>query len=266
MGRIIKEYEVASRQRSDLEESAEVLELKKKLEAEPYNDELWMELGLAYAKQRLYRDACDAYSMAVANNPFCGIYHRHRAHRYLSCWRFEDACADFVTAARLIPDNWDVWYHLGLSYFLLKDYEKAMEAYWKCYELTGDQDENLVAITDWSWITLNRLGRKEEAKVLLERIHDDTEYGENYAYFQRLKMYKGEIKPEELMPKDWASADPLNVVTMGFGLANYYHEIGNQEKYVEMLRLVLDKCKDDMYMAFGYLAAMVDAEGLGITV
>lgn len=264
MGTIIKEYEVASRKHSDLELSEAAIELKKQVEADPYNDELWMKLGLAYADQKLYRDACDAFTMAVANNPFCGIYHRHRAHRYLSCWRFEDACADFVTASRLIPDNWDVWYHLGLSYFLLRDYKKAAEAYQHCYELSYD-DGSLIAVTDWYWITLNRLGRKEEADKLLACIHDDMDYGENFAYFQRLRMYQGKIEPEALMPEDLSTATLLNIITMGFGLANYYREKGCQKKYEEILRLVLEKGKDDMYMAFAYLASMVDADILGIS-
>lgn len=264
MGTIIKEYEVASRKRSDLELNEAAVALKRQVQTEPYNDELWMKLGLAYADQKLYRDACDAYSMAIAINPFCGIYHRHRAHRYLSCWRFEDACADFVTASRLIPENWDVWYHLGLSYFLLNDYEKAAEAYQQCYDLSYD-DGSLIAVTDWYWITLNRIGRKEEAAALLDRIHDDMDYGDNYAYFQRLRMYQGKLQPDELMPADLTTATSLNVITMGFGLANYYRELDNQDKYKEILHLVLEKGKDDMYMAFAYLASMVDADALGIS-
>ena len=140
--------------------------------------------------------------MAITCDPFNWEFYRHRAHRFLSCWRFQDAAADFTIASRLNTENWRVWYHLGLSWFLLRDYEKAVQAYKKCYDVTvGDKD--LIAITDWYWMTLKRLGRDAEAEELLKPIHENMQAGSNAAYHARLLMYKGLRKPEDLL-----SADP----------------------------------------------------------
>ena len=82
-----------------------VLAVDKKLAADRENGDLWMERGLRLADQQLMREAVEAFSKAISIDPFKGIYYRHRAHRYLSCWRFQDACADFTLASRLIPEN-----------------------------------------------------------------------------------------------------------------------------------------------------------------
>ena len=130
-----------------------------------------MKKGHALAKVSMMREAEECYAMAISCDPFNWEYYRHRAHRFLSCWRFEDAAADFVIASRLNPNDWNVFYHLGLSYFLLRDYAKAAKAYARCYELT-DADPELIAVTDWYYMTLKRLGNDEEAAKILARITD----------------------------------------------------------------------------------------------
>ena len=113
-----KTYQVETIERTENPLSDAVLAVDKKIAEDPKNADLWMERGLRLAEQQLMREAVEAFSKAISLDPFQGIYYRHRAHRYLSCWRFQDACADFTLASRLIPDNWDVWYHLGLSHYL----------------------------------------------------------------------------------------------------------------------------------------------------
>ena len=257
MGQIIHEYEVASRKRSDLEYSEAVREAMDKLEKNPNDGDLWMAKGLALAKQSLYREASECYSRAITIDPFKGIYYRHRGHRFLSCYRFEDACADFTLAGRLIPDNWDVWYHLGLSWFLLGDYEQALKAYKQCYDMSKE-DSKVIAISDWLWITLKRLGKEEFAQKVLDRIQEGMDAGDNIAYYNRLLMYKGLLKPDDLMSSDGTA---VNVITMGFGVANYHKIMGSEERYIELLKEVIQKGNDNnLIYAFGYLAAMVDLE------
>ena len=231
-------YETSSWERVSYEPDEELAALNAKIEADPENAGLWMEKGLVLAKNSLYREAGECYARAIAIEPFNGILYRHWAHRMLSQWRFEDACAGFALAARLIPDNWDVWYHLGLSYFLLGQYKKAAEAYQRCLELSTREDE-LIAVCDWYYMTELRLGDRAAAEKLLDNIHEDFDPGENTAYFRRLLMYKGVIKPEEVLPEDIHSLDPLQLITMGFGLSNYYYYNGEEEKSNEVLDMIL---------------------------
>lgn len=247
-----KSCQVETTERTQAVLSEKVLAAREKVSAEPGKADLWMELGLAYAGQGLMREAVEAYSKAISLDPFQGIYYRHRAHRYLSCWRFQDACADFTLASRLIPDNWDVWYHLGLSHYLLGEYEEAAKAYDVCYKMSRSEDK-LIAVSDWYWMTLQRLGRKEEAAAILERITDGMDYKDNLSYYLRLRFYKGEVEESELL-----NGDVLSIVTQGYGLSNYYRINGNPQKADEILDRVLSTGDEYMWYAFGYLAAMVD--------
>ena len=251
-----KTYQVETLERTEPIESERLSDVNTKLEKDPKNPDLWMEKGLAYASLGLMREAVEAYSRAICLNPFKGIYYRHRAHRYLSCWRFQDACADFTLASRLIPDNWDVWYHLGLSHYLLGEYEDAAEAYEVCYRLSPT-DDKLIAVSDWYWMTLKRLHREDDAARILSRITDDMDYGENLSYYLRLLFYQGKVGEKEL-----CSGDTLDIVTQGYGLSNYYRLSGNTEKADEYMEKVLQTGDEYMWYAFGYLAAMADKKNL----
>ena len=50
----------------------------------------------------------------------------------------------------------------------------------------------------------------------------------------------------------------LELVTMGFGLANYYYEIGEEAKGNEIILKVLEAGKNDAWSAFGYQAVLVE--------
>lgn len=253
-----QEYEVSSWERVQYTPDEDLKALEEKITADPDNSELWMKKGLKLADSSLYREAGECYAHAIALDPFNGILYRHWAHRMLSQWRFEDACAGFTIASRLIPENWDVWYHLGLSHFLLGEYEKAAAAYQRCLELSTKEDE-LIAVCDWYYMTELRLGDRAAAEKLLENIHEDFDPGDNTAYFRRLLMYKGIVKPEEVLPKDLSSLDALELITMGFGLSNYYYYNGEEEKSNQVLDMILKAGDEhDCYFAFGYLAAKVD--------
>lgn len=252
---LVKEYEVASWDRCKVRETDEIQHLREALKQSPYNGQLWMELGLALAKDSYMREAADCYSMAITCDPFQWEYYRHRAHRFLSCWRFQDAAADFTIASRLNPDDWNVWYHLGLSFFLLKDYDQAEAAYKRCYEMSTD-DKSLIAVTDWYWMTLKRLHKDEEAQAILDRITEGMDPEYNISYYNRLLLYKGLKNAEDVLDPNGTA---LDIVTAGFGVANYYRICGETEKADEMLHLVIRKGDETKnYFAFGYLAAMVD--------
>ena len=236
------------------------LDAKAAAEKNPTDPELWIKYGRALRRQSMHREAIDAYSMGISYNPFYPLLYRHKAHAYINTSRYAEAAADFEFAIRLDPSNVDCWYHLALSYFLLQDYERAEKVYKVCYKMS-DEDLDVISCTDWLWMTLRRLGKKEEAAKLLERITPDMEPGMVVSYHRRLLMYKGLIKPEELMTEN---PSDLDLVTMGFGLANYYYEIGNEEKGNELILKVLEAGKKDAWSAFGYQAALVEKKRRGL--
>lgn len=255
---IVKNYEVASWERCQIPADEALTQASAEVEKNPEDGNAWMRKGHAFARLSLMREAEECYAMAIARDPFNWEFYRHRAHRFLSCWRFQDAVADFTIASRLNPYDWNVFYHLGLSHYLLREYEKAAAAYKRCYELTED-DGSLIAVSDWYYMTLQKLGRQEEASALLSRITETMEPGDNTAYYARLLMYKGLKKPEELLSADPAVVAPLELITMGYGIGNYYLMNGEPEKgYAIMENVRKAGDENDYYFAFAYLASMVE--------
>ncbi|MCI8664340.1 MAG: tetratricopeptide repeat protein [Hungatella sp.] len=256
--KINQSYETASWERCEIPKDEQIEAAAAAVQKDPEDGDLWMKKGHAYARLSLMREAEECYALAIACNPFNWEYYRHRAHRMLSCWRFQDAAADFTIAARLNPDDWNVFYHLGLSFFLLRDYKRAAKAYRRCYELTDAQPE-LIAVSDWYYMTLKRLGWDEEAEKVLDRITEHMEPGDNTAYYARLLMYKGIKKPEELLSADPDKVTDLEIVTMGFGIGNYYLMQGEKEKGYEVMEQVIRSGdQSDCYFAFAYLASKVE--------
>ena len=253
-----RSYEVADPNPSTYTPDEELAAIEAKLAEDPDNAQLWMEKGLALAGAELYRESEECYAHAISLEPFNGILYRHMAHRMLSQWRFEDARAGFTIASRLIPDNWDVWYHLGLSHFLLRDYEKAAQAYQRCLELSREVDD-FIAVCDGYYMTERRLGNDEKALALLANVPDEGYEGENLDYFERTRMYKGILKPEDVFPEDFRTLDAIDIITRGFGVSNYYRMNGDVEKADAIVDAIIEAGDErECYFAFGYLAAMVD--------
>lgn len=258
---LVQAYQVMSWERNALPKDQNLEAIEAKIQKDPENAELYKEKGLCLAGLGYYREAAECYSKAISIDPFNWEYYRHRAHRFLSCGLFADGAADFTIASRLNPKDWNVFYHLGLSYFLLGMYEKADWAYTCCEALSRTADD-VVAVSDWHYLTLRRLGRDADAAKLLEKITPDMDVTDEVSgsYFQRLLLYKGLVKPEALFenvdPK--AGAD-LAVVTQGFGLANYYKLNGDTAKCEELLDRVIETAANSRwYSAFACLAAHVD--------
>ncbi len=250
--------------RSNLEFTDETKTIQKEIDKNPLSAELWMKKGLELAKQMHFREAIEAYSIGLSHNPFHALTLRHRGHRLISTYRFEEAAFDFELSSRLDPSNWNTWYHLGLAYYLIGDFERANKAYTRCLEMTKNDQEELVAIVDWKWLTLMRLGKVDEAKEVLNLVNKKTNPGENIAYKDRVLMYKGEIKLESILDSitdcEGSDFEDFELATQGYGVAMYYYFNGGKEKAFELLNRILKH--DTFWSAFGFIAAYQDIKRL----
>ena len=232
-------------------------------------------LGRRTAYLNCFREAIAIFSRGIEKHPEDIRLYRHRGHRYLSLREFDKAIADLETAARLIeekripdqvePDgdpnpqnvptstsHFNVYYHLGLARYLEGDFEGAARAYRECMKYSQGSDDRLVATSDWLYMTLRRLGRAEEAAAVLAPISAGLAVLENKAYWNRLLMYKGEKRPEELLgPKD----TPVDLATYGYGVANWYLYNGERQRAREIFEKVV---AGPQWNAFGYIAAEVE--------
>jgi tetratricopeptide (TPR) repeat protein len=234
---------------------------------------IWVGRRLGYLWR--YQDAIEMFSRGVAAHPNDPQMYRHRGHRFITVRRFDDAIADFEKAAALIkgtkdeiePDgqpnaagkprstlHFNIWYHLGLAYYLKGDFEKALNAYNECMKVSNN-DDSVTATSDWLWMTLMRLNRKADAAKVLERITPKMDILENGSYHRRLLMYKGLEKPEALL--DPANADGLTLATQGYGVGNWHLVTGNRQRAREIFEKVVG---GPNWSAFGYIAAEADLQ------
>jgi tetratricopeptide (TPR) repeat protein len=239
-----------------------VLELDKQLESEPHNAMLWYKRGLFLGDERLMHDAIHSLSRSIALDPFCGIYYRWRGHRHINISQIPEACADLVVASRLIPDNWDVWYHLGLTHVLLGNYELAQLAYRKCAKVPTERASNIICLSNWHFLSLMLQGKQKEAHAILCAIPDDMTCSDyNFGYLDMINFYKGKLDEDAMLKVDPELTDEAcceriyAICTHGFGMAMYYYALGEKERARKVLDYMLTTGKDISWNTFGYAGA-----------
>jgi len=172
--------------------------------------------------------AIAVYTTAIAANPASYRLLRHRGHRYISTRRFDLALADLNKAWQLANDKSDavepdldpkpdihgvlpqptstdksnILYHLGLTYYLKGQFDKAAETFARRTELAarGEKlsDDSLVSFLNWHFLATMRAGHKDEAVEMLGEFRPDMNIRDNGAYFALLRVYRGEVPADVL--------------------------------------------------------------------
>jgi tetratricopeptide (TPR) repeat protein len=247
-------------------------EAKATFEANPEDVEaiIWYGRRTAYLGQ--YRKAIAIYSEGLEKFPKEPRLYRHRGHRYISIREYDKAIADFEKAAQLIegtadeiePDGMpnalnipvsslhgNIYYHLGLAYYLTHQYEKAYQAYLKCRE-SGNHYDNIVSSTHWLYMIQQRLGNPAKADSLLAPIYADSTVIENQSYADLCLLYKGLLPVDSLFQEGPGS--PSNDAVR-YGVANWYLYHGDSSKAKRLMEELTDS---KVFTSFGYLAAESD--------
>jgi len=154
--------------------------------------------------------------------------------------------------------HFNIWYHLGLAYYVSGRFEDALRAYKACMEVSKIPDK-IVATSHWLYMTLRLLGKGNEAAEVLEPIQEEMDVIENQNYHDCLLMYKGQTNVEALLEKA-REQGALGLVTIGYGVASWYNYNGELEEAKETLREILDT---GSWAGFGYIAAEADLKRLG---
>ena len=241
-------------------------------QADPENPENIVWLGRRTAYLGRYREACAIFSLGIEKHPDNPEFYRHRGHRFLTMRLIERAVDDFEKAAELMkglpnmiePDGLpnerntpvsslqtNVWYHLGLAYYLLGDFEKAADAYKKGIE-AWDINDNYASFGNWYYQALKRLGRDEEAEKVLERAEPGMDMIENQGYLDLMLMFKGVYTVEEMEKKGGLS----------YGIAVWYIINGDEKKAAEILKNTLSSRG---WAGFNTIAAEAEYKRMGYT-
>lgn len=187
------------------------------LVAQPRNIDRIIQLGVAQSGARQFREAITTFTRGLAITPDNPLLLRWRGHRYLSVREFDRAMNDLTRGAQLDSTIYGIWYHLGIVRFASGDFAGAADAFVRALPRAPDAGE-LTGATDWLWMSLMRAGRAAEAQAMLERRPDSLVA--TTAYVRRLKLYRGEIRPEEVMtPADTAD---VQIATLSYGVGNWY--------------------------------------------
>jgi tetratricopeptide (TPR) repeat protein len=242
------------------DEKGEIAAAEKKLAADPKNIEALIALGRAQATVWHYREAIATYTKGLAMEPNNALLYRHRGHRFISTRQFDKAVADMEKAAKLKTDDFDIWYHLGLAYYLKGRFDKAAQAYEQCRAVAEKkgEDDSIIAISDWLYMTYRRLNKPADAARILERITPTMKVKENKSYFDRLLFYKGLQQESELVNLE--KATDLEIATVGYGLGNWHLYNGNRAKAEEYFRRIV---AGRYWPAFGFIAAETELVRMG---
>lgn len=200
-----------------LRDTGAVARAEQALAADPRNVARIIDLGVAHSGVLQFREAIATFTRGMVIEPDNAMLYRWRGHRYLSVRELDRAMTDLTRGYGLDSLNYGILYHLGIVRFARGDFNAAVDAFRRSIQRPPNAGE-LAGSTDWLWMSLMRAGRATEAQALLARRPDSLPV--NNAYTTRLKLYRGEITPEQVFtPADTAG---VQVATLSFGLGNWY--------------------------------------------
>jgi tetratricopeptide (TPR) repeat protein len=226
-----------------------------------------------------YKEAIRILTEGIRKFPKDARFYRHRGHRYITLRCFDDAIKDLERAARLVkgkpdevePDGMpnarniptstlqsNIWYHLGLAYYLKGDFRDALKAYNEAEKVSTNADM-LVATKHWQYMTLRRLGRKDEANKAVELIRNDLDIIENGDYYDLVKIYKGSEGGDRLLKQFDASQDNLSNASVGYGLGNRYLYHNKPDEAIKIFKKITS---GGQWASFGYIAAEAELRRL----
>ena len=178
---------------------------------------IWLGRRTAYLGK--YQEAIEIFTKGIEKFPTDARFYRHRGHRYITIRCFDDAIKDFEMAAKFVKGKKDeiepdglpnarniptstlqsnIFYHLGLAYYLKEDFKNALKAYQNTEKVSKNPDM-LVAAKHWLYMTLRRLNKLKEAEKSIAEITDNLDIIENDDYYKLVKLYQGKLKAEDLM-------------------------------------------------------------------
>ena len=213
------------------------------------NSESLIWYGRRAAYLGYYQKSIDLYSEGIKKYPDDARFYRHRGHRYISTRQYDKAIKDFRKAIGLIdekvdqiePDglpnkkniplttlNGNIWYHIGLAYYLTNDMNNALKAF-SNRSVSHKYDDNIVSSAHWLYMINRRLGDIEGADRIIDKVNSEMDIIENMSYHQSCLFYKGELKESEIVIDDVAL----------YSLANWYmyqkNDTINAKKYYQKL-------------------------------
>ncbi len=238
------------------------------------NSIIWY--GRRLASMYKFRDAITIFSAGIRHHPDAPELYRHRGQMYIITRHPDPAIADLKKAATLsmdrmietepdaIPNKLDlpltnlrfnIYYHLGLAWYLKGDYQKAIDAFSSCDPFAINPDLK-VAETYWLYLSFQKMGENVSAVSLLSTIDPNVEIIENDVYLRSLLMFRSSLDADDLAGSILnATTDPIEL----FGIANWYTWKNKLSDASTIRRKILSSAD---WTNVGYIAAEADSSRL----
>lgn len=248
-------------------EDAEEVHLNKPNDADSI---IWLGRRKAYLGE--YKNAIRIYASGATLFKTDARFYRHAGHRYITLRCFDEAIQLLDMASKLVqgkPDEIEpdgipnakntptstlqsnIWYHLGLAYYLKGDFARALTAY-EAAEKVATNNDMRVATAYWHYMTLRRLGKKKEANKILEPFAGQVDLIENADYLKLIRLNRGDVKAEALLSEIKGDAATLSSASLGYGIGNYFLYNGDIEKAKAIFTKIV---AGNQWSSFGYIAA-----------
>lgn len=226
------------------------------LAADPRNVERIIDLGVAQSGVRQFREAIVTFSRGIAIAPNNAVLYRWRGHRHLSVREFDRALADLNRGAQLDSAVYGIWYHLGVLRFVQGDFNGAAAAFARGLPLAPNPGERAGSF-DWQWMSLQRAGRADAARSLIAAMPDSVPRAAANAYSQRLRLYLGQARPEDVMTA--ADTGDVAVATLAYGIGNWFLIRGDTASARQWFERSV---RSGGWPAFGFIAAEAELRRL----
>ena len=230
------------------------------------NPEMLIWYGRRVAYLGYFKEAIKIYTLGIEKFPYDARFYRHRGHRYISTRQYDNAINDFKRALELVdgkedqiePDglpnskniplstlHGNIWYHLGLAYYLKNDMNNAAKSF-SDRSVTHKFDDNIVSSAHWLYMIYRRQNKIEQSNSIVENISKDMDIIENMSYHQTSLFHKGLIKESEIN---------IDEVAL-YSIANWYiYEKNDTLKAKDYYKELLDTGNP---FSFAYIAAESD--------
>jgi tetratricopeptide (TPR) repeat protein len=207
--------------RARLEQDLEIARAVMELAPEREDSYIWLGRRLGYLARN--GEAVDVFTEGLEKFPDSYKLLRFRGRHLARNRQFERAIADYRRAAGLvegIQDSYEpdgivnarhqylgsyrsnIHYYLGQTSWAVGDYQATLEGMMRAaVEPLVQHDDRRVATGFWRYLALRKLGRHEEAQIVVDAIPEGLELVENHDYYLGVRFFKGTLSEEALMPR-----------------------------------------------------------------
>jgi tetratricopeptide (TPR) repeat protein len=234
--------------RARLEKDLEIARAVMAIAPEREDSYIWLGRRLGYLARN--GEAIDVFTQGLERFPDSYKLLRFRGRHLARNRQFERAIADYRRAAALVegiqdsfePDGIinarhqylgsyrsNIHYYLGQTSWAVGDYQSTLEGMQRAAaEPLVQHDDRRVATAFWQYLALRKLGRHNEARIVVDAIPDNLQLVENHDYYLGVRFFNGSLDESALLAQAGLNST--------FGVAMVHLIEGRTARAEEMLR------------------------------